>query len=43
VWSKFPAFDPEAATLNSGTIVPGIEMTQFPSTRTMGVNLTAKF
>lgn len=43
LFTKFPAFDPEVAMLNSGTIVPGVEMTQFPSTRTMGVNVTAKF
>ena len=43
LWTKFPAFDPEGAQLSNGTIVPGIEMTQFPSTRTMGASLTAKF
>ena len=43
MWTKFPLFDPEAAALNSGTIVPGVEMGQLPSTRTMGVNLTLKF
>lgn len=42
-FTKFPAFDPEVAMLNSGTIVPGVEMTQFPSTRTMGMNVTLKF
>ncbi len=41
--TKFPAFDPEIATLNNGTIEPGIEMTQFPSTRTYGGTLTIKF
>ena len=30
-------------TLNNGTIVPGSEMGQLPSTRTMGFNLTLKF
>lgn len=43
LFTKFPAFDPEAAMMNSGTIVPGIEITQFPSTRTMGLNLNIKF
>ncbi len=43
VVSKFPGFDPEAANLNSGSITPGIELAQFPSTRTMGLNLTVKF
>jgi TonB-linked SusC/RagA family outer membrane protein len=41
--TSFPAFDPEIATLNNGTIEPGIEMTQFPSTRTVGGTLTIKF
>jgi TonB-linked SusC/RagA family outer membrane protein len=43
LFTKFPAFDPEIAMLNSGTIVPGVEMTQFPSTRTTGMNVTLKF
>lgn len=43
MWTKFPLFDPEVGALNSGTIVPGVEMGQLPSTRTMGVNLTLKF
>lgn len=44
MWTKdFPVYDPEVATLNNGTIVPGSEMGQLPSTRTMGFNLTLKF
>ncbi|WP_343746136.1 SusC/RagA family TonB-linked outer membrane protein [Chitinophaga sp.] len=43
VWSNFPAFDPETATLNSSSIVPGFETGQFPSTRTMGVNIKLNF
>ena len=44
MWTKdFPVYDPEVATLNNGTIVPGSEMGQLPSTRTMGFNLTMKF
>ncbi|WP_160713164.1 SusC/RagA family TonB-linked outer membrane protein [Chitinophaga solisilvae] len=43
VWSDFPAFDPETATLNSAAIVPGFETGQFPSTRTMGVNVKVNF
>jgi TonB-linked SusC/RagA family outer membrane protein len=42
-FTKFPGFDPEAGNLNSGTLTPGIELAQFPSTRTMGINLTLKF
>lgn len=41
--TKFPLFDPEAAALNGGTITPGIETGQLPSTRTMGINLTVSF
>jgi hypothetical protein len=42
-FTKFPGFDPEGGNLNSGTLTPGVELTQFPSTRTMGINLTFKF
>lgn len=41
--TKFPIFDPETAALNGSTLLPGIEMGQLPSTRTMGINLTLKF
>lgn len=43
VWTSFPGFDPETATLNSSTVVPGFETGQFPSTRTMGMNLKLNF
>ncbi|XWW46224.1 SusC/RagA family TonB-linked outer membrane protein [Fibrella sp. USSR17] len=39
-WTQFPGFDPETSTLDNSTITPGLEIAQFPSTRTMGVNLT---
>ena len=41
--TSFPIFDPETAALNGTSIMPGVEMGQMPSTRTMGVNLTFKF
>lgn len=41
--TSFPIFDPETAALNGSTLLPGVEMGQLPSTRTMGVNLTFKF
>ena len=41
--TKFPIFDPETAALNGGTLLPGVEMGQLPTPRTMGVNLTLKF
>lgn len=43
VWTKFPAYDPETGTLSSSTIIPGLEIAQYPSTRTMGVNLQVSF
>jgi hypothetical protein len=42
-FTKFPGFDPEGGNLNSGTLTPGVELTQFPSTRNMGINITFKF
>jgi TonB-linked SusC/RagA family outer membrane protein len=42
-FTRFPGFDPEGGNLNNGTLTPGVELTQFPSTRTMGANLTFKF
>ncbi|NBB21898.1 SusC/RagA family TonB-linked outer membrane protein [Runella sp. CRIBMP] len=42
-FTSFPGFDPEGGNLNNGTLTPGVELTQFPSTRSMGVNLTFKF
>jgi hypothetical protein len=42
-FTKFPGFDPEGGNLNSGTLTPGVELMQFPSTRNMGLNLTFKF
>jgi TonB-linked SusC/RagA family outer membrane protein len=40
--TKFPGFDPEGGNLNSGTLTPGVELMQFPSSRTLGINLTVK-
>jgi len=42
-FTKFPGFDPEGGNLNNGTLTPGVELTQFPSNRTIGTNLTFKF
>lgn len=41
--SDFPIFDPETASLNGTTVVPGVEMGQMPTPRTMGVNISLKF
>ena len=43
VISNWPAFDPEFGTLADGEITSGAEIAQFPSTRTMGVNLSLSF
>lgn len=43
MFTSFPMFDPEAAALNGGTITPGVETGQLPSTRTIGLNLTLGF
>jgi len=41
--TNFPAFDPDGGTLNNGSLTPGVEITQFPTTRNLGLNLTFKF
>jgi hypothetical protein len=41
--TSFPIFDPETAALNGSVLLPGVEMGQLPSTRTMGLNVTLKF
>lgn len=41
--TNFPGFDPEGGNLDGGTVTPGVELAQFPSTRSMGLNLTIKF
>jgi TonB-linked SusC/RagA family outer membrane protein len=42
-FTNFPGFDPEGGNLNNGTLTPGVELMQFPSTRSIGINLTFKF
>jgi outer membrane receptor protein involved in Fe transport len=43
IWSPWPMFDPEFGTLAGSDIVRGFEVAQFPSTRTLGVNLIVGF
>jgi TonB-linked SusC/RagA family outer membrane protein len=43
MWTKYPLFDPEAATLNDNQITPGVEMGQLPTARTVGIQLNVKF
>jgi TonB-linked SusC/RagA family outer membrane protein len=39
VWSEWPVFDPEFGNISGTDIVRGFEVGQFPSTRTLGINL----
>jgi len=43
IWSPWPMFDPEFGTLSGTDIVRGFEVGQFPSTRTLGLNLVVGF
>jgi TonB-linked SusC/RagA family outer membrane protein len=43
IWSPWPIFDPEFGTLAGTDIVRGFETGQFPSTRSMGFNVTVGF
>jgi TonB-linked SusC/RagA family outer membrane protein len=43
MWTDYPLFDPEVATLNDSTITPGVEIGQLPSARTIGFQLNVKF
>lgn len=43
MWTKYPMFDPEVATLNNNTITPGVEIGQLPSAQTIGFQLNIKF
>jgi len=42
-FTRFPGFDPEGGNLNNGTLTPGVELAQFPSTRSIGANVTLSF
>lgn len=39
LWTDVPNIDPEAQALNGGTLVPGFEVTQLPSTKSFGFKL----
>lgn len=41
--NNFPAYDPETGNISAGNLVPGVELGQYPSTRTMGFNINLKF
>ncbi len=39
MWTDWPVFDPEFGTLGGSDINKGFELGQFPSTRTLGINI----
>ncbi|RYG22196.1 MAG: TonB-dependent receptor [Chitinophagaceae bacterium] len=43
LFTSFPLYDPEIATLNRNRIEPGFETGQFPSTRSFGATIKASF
>lgn len=43
LWTDVPFVDPEAQALNGGTLVPGFEVTQLPSTRSYGFRVNLGF
>lgn len=43
IWSAWPIFDPQSSTLNGGVMIQGIEVGQFPTTRTFGFNFKLSF
>lgn len=43
LWTEVPNIDPEAQALNGGTLVPGFEVTQLPSARTLGFKVDLGF
>jgi TonB-linked SusC/RagA family outer membrane protein len=42
LWSKVPHVDPETSSTVGGTIIPGVESTAIPSTRSYGFNINFK-
>ncbi len=43
LWTDVPNIDPESQALNGGTLVPGMEVVQLPSTRNYGFKIDVKF
>ncbi|HMQ50214.1 MAG TPA: SusC/RagA family TonB-linked outer membrane protein [Saprospiraceae bacterium] len=43
LWTDVPNIDPEAQALNGGTLIPGFEVTQLPSTRSYGFKINLDF
>lgn len=43
LWTDVPNIDPESNALNGGTLIPGFEVTQLPSTKSIGFRLNLNF
>jgi TonB-linked SusC/RagA family outer membrane protein len=43
LWTKVPNIDPETQALNGGTLLPGFEVLQLPSSRNYGFKLNVSF
>ena len=43
LWTKVPNIDPETQAISGGTLLPGFEVLQFPSSRNYGIKLNASF
>jgi len=43
IWTKWPVYDPESGTLDEGVLVRGLDVGQFPSTRSIGATIKLSF
>lgn len=43
LWTDVPNIDPEAQALNGGSLLPGFEVVQLPSSKSYGLKLNVKF
>jgi ferric enterobactin receptor len=43
LWTKVPNIDPETQSLSGGTLLPGFEVLQLPSSRSYGIKLNVSF
>ena len=43
LWTKVPNIDPETQSISGGTLLPGFEVLQLPSSRNYGVKLNVSF
>jgi hypothetical protein len=43
LWTKVPDIDPDTQAINGGTLLPGFEVLQLPSSKSYGVKLNVSF